>query len=42
MESRCYNGGEGRTRMKIMHMHVRDYLAMAVVAGLIVFAAFGF
>jgi len=42
MESRCYNGGEGRTRMKIMHMHVRDFIAMAVVAGLIVFAAFGF
>jgi energy-coupling factor transport system permease protein len=42
MESRCYKGGEGRTRMKIMHMHVRDYIAMAVVAGLIVFAAFGY
>lgn len=42
MESRCYHGGEGRTRMKIMHMHVRDYIAMAVVAGLIVFAAFGY
>lgn len=42
MESRCYHGGEGRTRMKVMHMHVRDYIAMAVVAGLIVFAAFGY
>jgi len=42
MESRCYHGGEGRTRMKVMHMHVRDYLAMAVVAALIVFAAFGY
>ncbi len=42
MESRCYHGGEGRTRMKIMHMHLRDYIAMAVVAGLIVFAAFGY
>jgi len=42
MESRCYNGGEGRTRMKIMHMHVRDYVALAVIAGLIVFAAFGY
>jgi energy-coupling factor transport system permease protein len=42
MESRCYKGGEGRTRMKIMHMDVRDYIAMAVVAGLIVFAAFGY
>lgn len=42
MESRCYHGGEGRTRMKIMHMHVRDFIAMAVIAGLIVFAAFGY
>ena len=42
MESRCYHGGEGRTRMKIMHMQVRDYIAMAVVAGLIVFAVFGY
>ncbi len=42
MESRCYHGGEGRTRMKVMHMHVRDIIAMTVVAGLIVFAAFGY
>ncbi len=42
MESRCYHGGEGRTRMKIMHMLPRDYIAAAVVAGLIVFAAFGY
>ena len=42
MESRCYNGGKGRTRMKVMHMHMRDFAAMAVVAALIVFAAFGY
>lgn len=42
MESRCYHGGEGRTRMKMMHMHFRDAIAAAVVAGLIVFAAFGY
>lgn len=42
MESRCYHGGEGRTRMKVMHMHLRDFIAMAVVASLIVFAAFGY
>ncbi len=42
MESRCYHGGEGRTRMKIMHMRLRDGIAMAIVAGLIVFAAFGY
>jgi energy-coupling factor transport system permease protein len=42
MESRCYHGGEGRTRMKIMHMHARDFIAAAVICGLIVFAAFGY
>lgn len=42
MESRCYHGGEGRTRMKVMHMHVRDFIAAAIVAGLIVFSAFGY
>jgi energy-coupling factor transport system permease protein len=42
MESRCYHGGEGRTRMKVMHMHARDAIASAVVAGLLVFAALGY
>lgn len=42
MESRCYHGGEGRTRMKVMHMHTRDFIAAAAVAGLIVFSAFGY
>ena len=42
MESRCYHGGEGRTRMKVMHLHMRDWVAAGVVAALIVFMAFGF
>lgn len=42
MESRCYNGGEGRTRMKVLHFHYRDFIAAAVIAGLIVFMAFGY
>ena len=42
MESRCYHGGEGRTRMKVMHLHVRDWVAAGVVAALIVFMALGF
>lgn len=42
MESRCYHGGEGRTRMKVMHMHARDAVAAVIVAGLIVFVAFGY
>lgn len=31
MECRCYNGGEGRTRMKQMNMVFRDYAAFAAV-----------
>lgn len=31
MECRCYHGGEGRTRMKQMHMSRRDVIAAAVV-----------
>ena len=40
MESRCYHGGEGRTRMKIMHMRYPDIISMVVVAGLIVIISF--
>lgn len=40
MECRCYNGGEGRTRMKQMHLAVRDFLvfgsAALICAGIIV------
>lgn len=40
MECRCYNGGEGRTRMKQMHMVARDFLvfgaAVLICAGIIV------
>lgn len=42
MESRCYNGGAGRTRMKILRLHYRDFVAAAVITGLIVFMAFGY
>lgn len=37
MESRCYHGGEGRTRMKQMKMALRDYIAL--VLGAVVVAA---
>lgn len=30
MESRCYNGGEGRVRMKQLHLAKKDYLTLAV------------
>lgn len=32
MESRCYHGGEGRTRMKTLHMEKRDVVAFILGA----------
>lgn len=32
MECRCYHGGKGRTKMKQVHMSVRDYIALVVSA----------
>ncbi|MEA5050141.1 MAG: energy-coupling factor transporter transmembrane component T [Oscillospiraceae bacterium] len=37
MECRCYRGGEGRTRLKQLHFHSRDLVALLVFAA--VFAA---
>ena len=45
MESRCYHGGEGRTRMKQMKFAELDYAALTVsvlfLAGIIVLRKFG-
>ncbi len=45
MESRCYHGGEGRTRMKQLRMQTRDYIALGgsvlLLAGLLVMKRFG-
>ncbi len=45
MESRCYHGGEGRTRMKQLHMARRDWVALALgvllLAAVIVLKHFG-
>ena len=45
MESRCYHGGEGRTRMKTLKLARRDYLAFlagaALLAGMIAMNVFG-
>ena len=45
MESRCYHGGEGRTRMKQLCFARRDYIALALsvlfLAGVIVLKRFG-
>ncbi|MBQ8930039.1 MAG: energy-coupling factor transporter transmembrane protein EcfT [Oscillospiraceae bacterium] len=45
MESRCYHGGEGRTRLKQLHLVRRDYMALLlgllVIACVILLARFG-
>ena len=30
MECRCYQGGEGRTKMKLLRYHLEDFLAYGV------------
>ena len=30
MESRCYHGGEGRTKMKVLHLSKVDYITLIV------------
>ncbi len=35
MESRCYNGGEGRTRLKELRFHARDAVAIIITAAFI-------
>ena len=45
MESRCYHGGEGRTRMKILRFAARDWIALGLgalfLAGMFVLKHFG-
>lgn len=36
MECRCYNGGEGRTRLKTLHINSRDIFAIIVVLAVII------
>lgn len=44
MECRCYRGGEGRTKMKVMHLAFRDYASLIFVclylAGIILIRIF--
>ncbi|MBQ7353623.1 MAG: energy-coupling factor transporter transmembrane protein EcfT [Clostridia bacterium] len=35
MECRCYRGGKGRTKMRIMKMRFRDFLWILIIAGLL-------
>ncbi len=45
MECRCYQGGDGRTKMKILRMHGCDYcsflVAALLIAGVVVLCSFG-
>ena len=45
MECRCYHGGEGRTKMKLLRYMRRDYLTYCVgvllVGGIVALAHFG-
>ena len=45
MECRCYHGGEGRTRLKVLRFASMDYVALAIgvllVAAVIVLRRFG-
>lgn len=36
MECRCYQGGDGRTRMKVLHLNKRDYFSFGVVTIIII------
>ena len=36
MECRCYQGGEGRTKMKLLRYHREDFLAYGVGAVLLI------
>jgi len=35
MEARCYHGGEHRTRMRVLKITQKDFIACAAMAGLI-------
>lgn len=45
MESRCYNGGAGRTRMKALHYERRDYITLTfgvlLIVGMVLLRVFG-
>lgn len=34
MECRLYRGGEGRTRMKVLHLHTRDFVFLILMASM--------
>ena len=40
MECRCYRGGEGRTRMTVLHIRPRDIISLTVMAAFITLLVF--
>ena len=40
MESRCYHGGEGRTKMKVLKFASRDFIALLFGAGIVAAVVF--
>ena len=36
MECRCYHGGEGRTRLKVLHYRASDWVSLGVMVGICV------
>lgn len=40
MESRCYKGGEGRTRMRVLKVEKRDYIGIILTAVMVAFIFF--
>jgi len=36
MECRCYHGGEGRTRMTVTKMHIKDYISLLIMVAVFV------
>ena len=45
MECRCYHGGQGRTKLHVLHYQAKDYLVMAayaaILAAVLILARFG-
>lgn len=41
MEARCYHGGKGRTRMKVLHASMRDYAGLILLVAAVLLATVG-
>ena len=41
MEARCYHGGEGRTKLTVMHIGGRDYISLLIMVAAYLLATVG-